>query len=85
MLVLLAELYSIVSWVFSCTGVAYYSDLIDSLVAANITPMVTMNHWDLPQALEDLGGWNNDSIVDIFVDYARLLFDEYGDRVNNRF
>jgi len=54
-------------------------------VAANITPMVTMNHWDLPQALEDLGGWNNDSIVDIFVDYARLLFDEYGDRVNNRF
>jgi len=55
--------------------------LIDALLANNITPMVTMNHWDLPQALEDVGGWANDSIVEVFKEYADVLYNAYGDRV----
>lgn len=44
--------------------------------------MVTMNHWDLPQALEDKGGWTNPAIVEHFVNYAKVLFDNFGDRVS---
>ncbi|XP_053375783.1 uncharacterized protein LOC123534954 isoform X1 [Mercenaria mercenaria] len=62
-------------------GIAYYNDLIDALLDAEIVPMVTMYHWDLPQAFEDVGGWTNDSIVERFVDYARVLFDNFGNRV----
>ena len=42
---------------------------------------VTIFHWDLPQSLQDLGGLTNKFFVDIFVDYARLLFAKYGSRV----
>ena len=51
-------------------------------MAANIVPMVTMNHWDLPQLLEDVGGWVNRSMVDYFTDFAEVLFDNFGDRVS---
>lgn len=68
--------------VYQIPGIEYYNELIDALLAANITPVVTMNHWDTPQALEDVGGWTNDSIVDVIVDYARILFDNFGDRVS---
>ena len=45
--------------------------------------MVTMNHWDFPQALEDLGGWANETTVELFVDYAEVLFGNFGDRVSS--
>ncbi|NXL89715.1 LPH hydrolase, partial [Alectura lathami] len=62
-------------------GLNYYERLIDALLAANIMPQVTLYHWDLPQALQDVGGWENDTIVQRFKEYAELLFQRLGDKV----
>ncbi|NXS97457.1 LPH hydrolase, partial [Jacana jacana] len=62
-------------------GVDYYNQLINGLLEANIEPMVTLFHWDLPQALQVLGGWQNDSIIDAFVNYADFCFSTFGDRI----
>ncbi|XP_072253764.1 lactase/phlorizin hydrolase-like [Leuresthes tenuis] len=62
-------------------GVDYYNKLIDGLLAHNITPMVTLYHWDLPQALQDLGGWDNVQMIDIFNDFCDFCFATFGNRV----
>ncbi|WP_330982585.1 MULTISPECIES: GH1 family beta-glucosidase [Enterobacterales] len=62
-------------------GVKFYSDLIDTLLAHNIEPMITLYHWDLPQALQDEGGWEVRSTATAFEEYARLCYSRYGDRV----
>ena len=65
-------------------GVEYYHRLIDALVANGIKPMVTLYHWDLPQALEDEGGWLNESVVQHYQNFADLCFREYGVKVQNK-
>ena len=62
-------------------GLDFYDHLVDALLEANIQPMVTLNHWDFPQALQDRGGWPNRDCVDWFNEYARIVFERLGDRV----
>uniref|UniRef100_A0A4W4FKR2 beta-glucosidase n=1 Tax=Electrophorus electricus TaxID=8005 RepID=A0A4W4FKR2_ELEEL len=62
-------------------GVDYYNRLIDRLIRYNITPMVTLHHWDLPQALQDINGWDNITMIDIFNDYCDFCYETFGDRV----
>lgn len=62
-------------------GLEFYDRLIDGLLAAGIEPVATLYHWDLPAALDDLGGWLNPESVEWFVEYARTAFARYDDRV----
>ena len=63
-------------------GLDYYKRVLDQLHQANIRPLVTIYHWDLPQALEDKGGWPNRDTAGHFTDYANLVVKNLGDRVN---
>ncbi len=63
-------------------GVRFYNDLINECVDHHIEPIVTMFHFDYPQALEDRGGWSKRESIGWFVDYAVTLFKLYGDRVH---
>ena len=62
-------------------GIAFYDRLIDGLVARGIEPRATLYHWDLPQALQDCGGWGNRDVAGWFEDYAEAMFGAFGDRV----
>ena len=62
-------------------GMGYYSRLVDALLEAGIRPFCTIYHWDLPQALEDLGGWPNRDLADYYADFAGILAKNLGDRV----
>ncbi|MCS0599936.1 GH1 family beta-glucosidase [Streptomyces sp. LP11] len=62
-------------------GLAFYDELVDALLAAEITPTVTLYHWDLPQALQDRGGWPERDTALAFAEYAAVVADRLGDRV----
>lgn len=62
-------------------GIDHYNKIIDLLIENKITPVVQMYHWDLPQHLQNIGGWTNEVLVQYFEDYARVLLDNFGDRV----
>ena len=62
-------------------GIDFYSRLVDELLKRDIKPNVTLFHWDLPEALDDRGGWLNRDIADWFCDYAVTMWEALGDRV----
>ncbi len=62
-------------------GLAFYDRLVDGVLAAGIEPWLCLYHWDLPQALEERGGWLNRESVEWFADYARIVGGRFGDRV----
>ena len=65
-------------------GIGFYNRLIDCLLAAGITPIVTLYHWDLPVELEsENGGWQSEVTVQRYVEYAEVCFERFGDRVKS--
>ncbi|XP_033626548.1 lactase-like protein [Asterias rubens] len=66
---------------FNQAGVDYYNRVLSALEVAGIEPMVTLYHWDLPQALQDIGGWENDMMAVYFSDYADKCFREFGAKI----
>lgn len=66
-------------------GLDFYSRLVDELRGAGIEPYATLYHWDLPQALQDKGGWQSRDTAEAFADYAGLVAERLGDRVKSFF
>jgi beta-glucosidase len=64
-------------------GIDFYQRVIDECLKGGIEPWITLYHWDLPQELEERGGWKNREVVDRFVEYALLCANTFGDRVKN--
>jgi beta-glucosidase len=64
-------------------GLDFYDSLVDELLARGIRPFVTLNHWDVPQALQDQGGWVARSTTEAFVEYAEVVARRLGDRVKD--
>ena len=64
-------------------GLDFYSRLVDGLLKAGIEPFVTLYHWDLPQSLQNKGGWVERSTAEAFVDYADVVSRKLGDRVKH--
>lgn len=67
----------------SAKGLEYYDRVVDALLEKGITPFVTLYHWDLPQALQDRGGWGNRSTIDAYVRFSEVVVSRLGDRVKH--
>ncbi len=67
----------------NAAGLDFYDRLVDGLLAAGIDPFVTLYHWDLPQPLQDAGGWLNRDTSKAFADYAHIVAARLGDRVHH--
>ncbi|MEO7212144.1 GH1 family beta-glucosidase [Mucilaginibacter sp.] len=64
-------------------GIDHYNKVIDYCISQGVEPWLTIYHWDLPQALEDKGGWTNRDIIGWFTNYVQICADAFGDRVKN--
>jgi beta-glucosidase len=64
-------------------GLDFYSRLVDGMLERGLEPWVTLYHWDLPQALQDQGGWANRDTVDAFVEYTDVVSHHLGDRIKH--
>ena len=62
-------------------GIEYYNNVINECLAHNMIPLVTMFHFDMPAALDKRGSWSNPESVDWFLNFAKVMFENYGDRV----
>ena len=67
----------------NAAGLEFYDKLVDGLLARGVEPWLTLYHWDLPQALQDAGGWPDRESVDWFTQYTQVMVDHFGDRVTN--
>ena len=67
----------------SAEGINFYSKVIDFCLECDIEPWVTLYHWDLPQKLEEKGGWTNRKILEWFKEYVTLCAQSFGDRVKH--
>lgn len=67
----------------NAAGLDFYDRLVDGLLEAGIEPFPTLYHWDLPQALEDEGGWTSRSTAEAFAEYAAIVAGRIGDRVSH--
>jgi len=68
---------------FNQHGLDFYDRIVDACLQNGITPFITLYHWDLPQALEDEGGWGNREVCELFAAYAAKCVERYGDRVKH--
>jgi beta-glucosidase len=66
----------------SAAGLAFYDRLVDELLSRDVVPVLTLYHWDLPQAIEDAGGWPSRDTASRFAEYAVVVHDALGDRVD---
>ena len=66
-------------------AVRFYNDVIDELLSQGIEPFVNLFHFDMPIELQDIGGWENREVIEAYVDYAKVAFDLFGDRVKTWF
>ena len=64
-------------------GLQFYSDLVDGMLARGLQPWATLYHWDLPQYLQDQGGWENRATVYAFFNFADVVSQRLGDRIKN--
>lgn len=64
-------------------GLEFYNNVIDELISADIIPFVTLYHWDLPQALQDKGGWANENSSQWFLEYSKTIFDKFNGKVKH--
>lgn len=62
-------------------GLDFYHRFVDKLIENGIEPMCTLYHWDLPQALQDKGGWDNRETIDAFVNYAEIMFKQFEGKI----
>jgi beta-glucosidase len=72
-----------VSGAVNAAGLDHYDRMVDDLLAAGVKPLVTLYHWDLPQDLQDAGGWPNRDTAHRFADYAAIVAQRLGDRVRD--
>ncbi|MER2146904.1 MAG: glycoside hydrolase family 1 protein [Aerococcus urinaeequi] len=66
-------------------AVTFYNNYIDELIANDIEPFINLYHFDMPMALQEIGGWESKEVVDAYVNYAKTCFELFGDRVKKWF
>lgn len=66
-------------------AIAFYNNVINELIAKDIEPFVCLYHFDMPMAMQEIGGWNNRKVIDAYVQYATTCFKTFGDRVKKWF